>query len=65
MITNVLVRQFDLGVKGQGQMYMKSGCRPMDFNANSSYIYDGGCFYLTHCLPEVCRWQKFDSRRDL
>ena len=40
MITKVWDSQNDHGVKGQGQIYIKSGY--MDCKANSSYIFDEG-----------------------
>ena len=51
LITCVSDYQYDLGVKGQGKIYIKSDC--MDCNANSSLFFEVG----VSCLTDVCRRQ--------
>ena len=48
---------YDYGVKNQGQQQLKPDLR-LVHNANSSYVFDGGCSYLAQWLPMVCRWQQ-------
>ena len=52
VINHVLDCQYDILVKGQGQMCIKSGCLP----CNGDSFFDRGYSYsVTQCLSEVYR----------
>ena len=51
MISNIFDHQYDLGVKGQGEIYIKAGC--LGNNTNFSNTLDGGYSYLTQCVSKV------------